>query len=236
RALFTLLFLLTASTVTAAEGKPSRLASPKLVSPKLTPPKDNQIVVAFVLTESSTMIDFAGPWEVFQDVMFDKDGHHLMPFRLYTVSDSRAPIRATGGMQIIPDYTFDDAPKPHVVVIGAQRGRSKKMIDWIRAQYSTADIVMSVCTGAFKLALTGLLDGKPATTHHDFYDRFTEEVPKAKLVRSSRFVQSDHKIYTAGGLTSGIDLALHIVELYYGRETAQRTATYMEYEGDGWKR
>jgi transcriptional regulator GlxA family with amidase domain len=49
-------------------------------------------------------------------------------------------------------------------------------------------------------------------------------------------VHAGDNIYTAGGLTSGIDLALHIVELYYGRETAQRTATYMEYEGTGWKR
>jgi transcriptional regulator GlxA family with amidase domain len=223
RTLSALLLLVTASTLGAAERK-------------LTPPADNRIVVAFVLTENSTMIDFAGPWEVFQDVMFDRNGQHTMPFQLYTVSDDRKPIRATGGMQIIPDYTFDDAPKPHVVVIGAQRGRSKKMIDWIRDQYATADVIMSVCTGAFKLALTGLLDGKPATTHHDFYDRFASEVPKAKLVRSSRFVQSDDKIYTAGGLTSGIDLALHIVERYYGRETAQRTATYMEYEGSSWKR
>ena len=203
---------------------------------KLTPPADHVINVAFVMSEGATMIDFAGPWEVFQDVMFDRNGEHIMPFRLYTVADTREPFRASAGMQIIPDYTFDDAPKPHVVVIGAQRGRSKKMVDWLRAQHGRADLVLSVCTGAFKLALTGLLDGKPATTHHDFYERFAAEVPKAKLVKSKRFVKSDDKIYTAGGLTSGIDLALHVVELYYGRETAQRTATYMEYESDGWKR
>lgn len=222
RSLFALFLLLLPLSLGAAERK-------------LSPPADNRIVVAFVMTEGATMIDFAGPWEVFQDVMFDKDGEHVMPFQLYTVSDSREPIRASAGMKIIPDYTFDDAPKAHVVVIGAQRGRSKKMIDWLRAQHGTADIVMSVCTGAFKLALTGLLDGKPATTHHDFYERFVAEVPKAKLVKSKRFVKGSDKIYTAGGLTSGIDLALHVVELYYGRETAQRTATYMEYESDGWK-
>ncbi|HEX2059248.1 MAG TPA: DJ-1/PfpI family protein [Thermoanaerobaculia bacterium] len=203
---------------------------------KLTPPADNRIRVAFVLTEGATMIDFAGPWEVFQDVMFDKDGRHVMPFELYTVSDTRAPIRTSGGMKVVPDYTFDDAPQPRVVVVGAQRGRSEKMLGWLRAQYGRADIVMSVCTGAFKLGLAGLLDGKRATTHHDFYDRFAKEVPKAELVKSTRFVKGDDKLYTAGGLTSGIDLALHVVELYYGRETAERTATYMEYESTSWKR
>jgi transcriptional regulator GlxA family with amidase domain len=203
---------------------------------KLKAPADNKIPVAFVLTESATMIDFAGPWEVFQDVMFDKDGTHTMPFQLYTVSDSRKPIRTSGGMQVVPDYTFADAPPPRIVVVGAQRGSSKEMLDWLRAQHGRADVVMSVCTGAWKLARAGLLDGKEATTHHDFYDSFARDFPKVKLVKSSRFVKSADNLYTAGGLTSGIDLALHIVEQYYGRETAQRTATYMEYEGTGWKR
>lgn len=202
----------------------------------LKPPADNEIRVAFVMTEGATMIDFAGPWEVFQDVMFDKDGQHLMPFRLYTVSDTRDPIRATGGMKIVPDYTFDDAPAPHVVVIGAQRGRSEKMLEWLRTQTKRADVVMSVCTGAFKLGLAGVLDGKTATTHHDFYGSFAEQFPKVKLVKSTRFVHAGGNIYTAGGLTSGIDLALHIVEQYYGRNLAERTAYYMEYESTGWKR
>ena len=202
---------------------------------QLKPPADNRIVVAFVMTEGATMIDFAGPWEVFQDVMFERNGQHVMPFQLYTVSDTRTPIRATGGMTIVPDYTFDDAPRPHIVVVGAQRGESPKMMEWLRAQRQHADVVMSVCTGAFKLAKAGLLDGKPATTHHDFYERFAEKYPKAQLVKSKRFVRSDDVVYTAGGLSSGIDLALHVVELYYGRQVAEKTAVYMEYEGKGWK-
>jgi transcriptional regulator GlxA family with amidase domain len=55
-------------------------------------------------------------------------------------------------------------------------------------------------------------------------------------VKSARFVEAAPTIFTAGGLSSGIDAALHLVDLYYGRETAQRTATYMEYEGTGWRR
>jgi transcriptional regulator GlxA family with amidase domain len=60
--------------------------------------------------------------------------------------------------------------------------------------------------------------------------------PKVSLERGVRYVQSDAVIFTAGGLTSGIDLALHVVELYFGREAAARTARYMEYEGKGWSR
>jgi transcriptional regulator GlxA family with amidase domain len=203
------------------------------------PPAKGSILVAFVLTEGATVIDFAGPWEVFQDVMVESRGSSAdeqMPFRLFTVSDSKEPLRATGGLRIVPDYTFDDAPQPRIVVIGAQAGKSPKMIDWMRRMTKQSDVVMSVCTGAFKLALTGALEGKPATTHHEYYDAFQARFPGVRLVRGKRFVRSDPGIFTAGGLTSGIDLALHVVELYFGREAAERTARYMEYEGTGWQR
>jgi transcriptional regulator GlxA family with amidase domain len=204
---------------------------------KLTPPGDGPIPVAFVLTESATMIDFAGPWEVFQDVMLHEPGTpHRGGFRLYTVSDSRKPIRTSGGMTVVPEYTFADAPPAKIVVVGAQRGSSPEMMEWLRRSRKESDIVMSVCTGAFKLARAGLLDGKTATTHHDFYDDLSRDFPKIKVVKDKRFVQTDDVVYTAGGLTSGIDLALHVVEMYFGRGVAQQTADYMEYEGTGWKR
>ena len=93
---------------------------------------------------------------------------------------------------------------------------------------------MSVCTGAFQLARAGLLKGIPATTHHDFFDSFAKEFPDVELRRGLRFVDSG-RIATAGGLTSGIDLALHIVSRYFGVETAAATATYMEYSSDAWR-
>jgi transcriptional regulator GlxA family with amidase domain len=198
------------------------------------PSARDDIPVAFVLTEGSTMIDFAGPWEVFQDVMLTEGGGMRHPFRLYTVSESRATIRASGGMQIVPDYTFADAPLPRVVVVPAQRG-APQLADWLRKIRGKADVVMSVCTGAFQLGAAGLLDGKPATTHHDFFDQFQTRFPNVKLQRGLRFVQTDDVVFTAGGLSSGIDLALHIVERYYGRQVAERTAIYMEYQGEGWK-
>lgn len=196
----------------------------------LKPPK-GKIRVAFALTEGATMIDFAGPWEVFQDVHVDGD----MPFRLYTVSTTRDPIRTSGGMTVVPDYTFDNAPEPDIVIVGAQSG-SPQLIEWLRQMRSKADVIASVCTGAFQLARAGLLDGKQATTHHDFYDEFAQRFPKVKLVRGQRFIESDAVVLTAGGLTSGIDLALHIVQRYFGREVAARTAVYMEYQSTGWER
>ena len=199
---------------------------------KLTPPKEGPIRVAVVMTQHATMIDFAGPWEVFQDT---ERPNGESACELYTVGASREPIETSAGMKVIPDYTFADAPVPHVVVIGAQMG-AKELPEWLRSMHAKDAVILSVCTGAFKVAQAGLLDGLSATTHHDFYDRFAEQHPKVKLVKSARYVEAAPDIFTAGGLTSGIDAALHLVDLYFGRETAQRTATYMEYESTGWRR
>src|SRR5437764_2607218 len=188
------------------------------------------IPVAFVISEGAVVIDFGGPWEVFRDVMLPSGDH---PFRLYTVSDKTAPITAGGGMKIVPDYTFANAPTPKVIVIPAQSEQSKAMLDWIRQSTKNTDVTMSVCTGAFVLARTGLLDGKSATTFHAAFNRFAMEFPKIQLKRGARFVENGN-LATAGGLSSGIDLALRVVERYYGREVATQTAYTMEYQGQGW--
>lgn len=204
----------------------------------LEPPARGKIKVAFVMTEGATMIDFAGPWEVFQDVHVPSRGSSMadmMPFELYTVSQTLEPIRTTGGMKVIPDYTFANAPMPDVVVVGAQRG-SKDLTGWLQEVAPHVDVLMSVCTGAFKVAEAGLFDGKRATTHHDFFDRFEERFPEVELIRGTRFVEADDVVSSAGGLTSGIDLALHVVARYFGEEVAARTAEYMEYESEGWRR
>lgn len=207
----------------------------------LIPPKSGTIKVAFVLSEGATMIDFAGPWEVFENVMLDGKGDDMdasMPFELYTVAPSRAPIHTSGshhlGMTVTPDYSFADAPIPDIVVIGAQSG-GPGLSEWLQKVHTQDHIIMSVCTGAFKVAKAGLFDGLPATTHHAFFDQFSNEFPKVKLVQSVRYVQSSPTLFSAGGLTSGIDLALHVVDEYYGAAAAQKTADYMEYQGTGWK-
>jgi len=215
---FTLVFLPCSGTL--AEAGASRFR----------PTANGPIPVAFVVTESANVIDFAGPWEVFQDTAVP--GAQTSAFRLYTVSDTRSPVTLTGGLTLIPDYTFENAPTPSVIVVGAQRG-SPRMLQWLRKVNadSRTDALMSVCTGAFKLADAGLLDGKHATTHHDFFDEFARRFPKVELDRSARYVESAPHLFTAGGLTSGFDLALHIVALYYGEDAARNTAKYMEYRG-----
>jgi putative intracellular protease/amidase/YHS domain-containing protein len=196
----------------------------------LVPPTKGPIPVAFVVSDGAVVIDFAGPWEVFQDV-HDAQGHGF--FNLYTVAETNKPVTASAGLKIVPNYTFQTAPSPKVIVIPAQNGESTAMLEWIRKSTKTTDVTMSVCTGAYVLARTGLLSGKAATTHHSAYSDFAMEFPNIQLKRGARFVE-DGNLASSGGLSSGIDLALRVVERYYGRERAEQTTNMMEYQGQGW--
>lgn len=113
------------------------------------------INVAFVVGNSANVMDFAGPWEVFQDTMID--GWDRMAFHLFMVSDRREPIEVTGGMRVLPKHAFGDAdlPQPGIIVMGAQGEHTAAKIAWIREAGRNAEVVMSVCTGAFLLAQTG---------------------------------------------------------------------------------
>ena len=213
---------------TDAQSNPNRVAT---ATASLKPPDKGQIPVAFLISDGAVVIDFCGPWEVFQDVTIP--GSEEMPFHLYTVAETRKPIRTSGGMQIVPDYTIQDAPPPKVIVIPAQSSRSPALLDWIKKSSKTSDVTMSVCTGAFVLAKTGLLKGKTATTYHGAFGRFAMDFPDIQLKRGARFVENGN-LATAGGLSSGIDLALRVVERYYGRDVAKKTAYNMEYQGEGW--
>ena len=133
------------------------LATPAAAEPAetdLVAPREGKIRVAVVVGPQATVIDFAGPWEVFQDVHVEGRGEThdaMMPFSLFTVAETRDVVTVTGGMKIVPDHTFDDAPQPQVIVVPALRG-SPRLHEWLRSAGSEADVVMSVCTGAFQLA------------------------------------------------------------------------------------
>jgi len=218
----------------------SDVAATATAARPLKAPPTGPINVAFIISKGANVMDIAGAWEVFEDTMLTSKGQPwtggddmVMPFNLYTVSDSKDPVDANG-LTVIPTYTFADAPKPRIIVIPAQRGRSDAQKSWLLANSKTADVTMSVCVGASMLAAYGLLDGEEATTHHLYEQGLQQRYPAVHFVGGMRFVEND-KVSTAAGLTSGIDLALHVVERYYGRTIAQATADYMEYHSGLWK-
>jgi transcriptional regulator GlxA family with amidase domain len=197
---------------------------------RLVLPESRPVKVAFVVSDGTTLIDMAGPMQVFDQIQAPG-----IPFQTFTVSQTREPIKA-GTMTIIPDHTFVDAPEADIVVVGAQSGNSQPYLDYLRQMTARGRLMLSVCTGVSKFARAGILDGLEATSHHDYIEQLQRLFPKVHFVPDKAWVHSAPTIYTAGGETSGIELSLHIVELYFDHNVAVKTARYMEYRGPDWQR
>jgi transcriptional regulator GlxA family with amidase domain/YHS domain-containing protein len=199
----------------------------------LQEPASGTIRVAFLIASGAEVVDFAGPWGVFEYVHIGDARRN--PFELYTVAVGPQAVRVSGGMTIVPNHGLDNAPGPDIVVVPALdlEELAPEALDWLRHVHERTVVTMSVCNGAFVLGRAGLLDGRSATTHHQGYTSLQAMFPAVTVLRGRRFVE-DGRIATSGGLTSGIDLALRIVERFYGRDTARRTASNLEYQGTGW--
>lgn len=181
--------------------------------------------VAILVFEGVELLDFAGPAEVFIVA------NNKRSFRVFTVGPTTNLTKTMGGITIKPDYSFENAPSADVVVIPGGNTRSVKPdgIKWIRKASESAEVVMSVCFGAYLLAEAKLLDGVTATTHKWAIEGLQAAAPKCKVVTNRRFVDSG-KIVTTGGVTAGIDGALHVVERLAGADVADWTAdSWMEH-------
>jgi transcriptional regulator GlxA family with amidase domain len=184
--------------------------------------------VAILIFKDVQIIDYSGPYEAFADAGYD----------VFTVAEAKDPITTSAGdgQTITPKYTLADAPQADIVVIPGGSGPGVRavrtdaaVLDWIKRQTVHAMHTMSVCNGAPTLANTGLLDGLTATTTAVNLSWLKEHYPKIKVVSDQRVVDNG-KILTAGGLSAGIDGALHVIEVMDGRDVARTVALDMEYD------
>jgi transcriptional regulator GlxA family with amidase domain len=229
--------LLTMATLLGGLGAPTALLAaasghaqgpvvasvPNLGKP-LHPPAHGPVQVGFVIGPDLVAIDLFGPWAAFSDANMTNMGAPL--FRAYAIAASTAPLDVDG-LKIQPQYSFASAPPPHVLVVPMQQSLPAT-IAYVKTASVHADVTMSVCTGAFLVAKAGLFDGLKATTHHSGYDAFEQMFPEVTLVRGPKYVEN-RDVSSSGGETSGIDLALRVVERYYGAEAAKSAAYNMEY-------
>ena len=187
--------------------------------------------LAILIFDGVQIIDYTGPYETFGHT-YSNDGE---PFNIYTVSEKTNAITTAMGMSVNPKYNFETAPRPDVLLVpgGDVRAQvdSPTVIKWIQDTTQNAEIVMSVCNGAFILAKAGLLDGMEATTTSNLIPLLRKQAPNVKVVDDRRFVDTG-KIITTAGLSSGIDGALHVIERLFGKGTAQMAALGMEYNWD----
>ena len=200
--------------------------------------------VAILVFDGVQIIDYTGPYEA-----LGASGRNV-----YTVAEKPDVITTAMGMEVVPNYTFANQPKPDIILVpgggnsgepsartprgvGAQLN-NEAVLRWIRESAAQSKYVMSICNGAFLLQKAGLLDGLSATTTAGYIDYLGTVAPKTKVVYDQRYVDNG-KIITAGGLSSGIDGALHLIEKLDGRGAAVGTALGMEYNwqpDSGWAR
>ena len=188
---------------------------------------NDRLNVAILVWPGAELLDFAGPAEVFAAA-----GQHRL-FHVYLVGLDKNPTRAQGSVTVQPEFTLADCPAPDVIVIPGGNMQpvegNAAILNWVKQRSAGAQIMLSVCTGAFVLAEAGLLDGSAATTHHFGQETLASLYPRIKVVRDRRYVDNG-KFITAGGVSAGIDAALHVVEKLAGRDVAEWTANeWMEY-------
>ena len=194
--------------------------------------RDERPGAAILIFDGVQIIDYTGPYEV-----LGQGG-----YRVFTVAETKQPLRTAMGMTVVPEYSFADAPPAEILVVpgGSVVGPtgSAATLQWVKRRHDESRQTMSVCNGAFILAKAGLLDGLRATTFYGLIDELRAEAPKTKVVNDQRYVDNG-RIVTTAGLSSGIDGALHIIEKLRGQGTAQATALHMEYDwhpDSGWAR
>jgi transcriptional regulator GlxA family with amidase domain len=167
--------------------------------------------VQIVLFDGVQSLDVTGPLEVFS---------LAGGYRVTTASVDGAPVRTSSGLRLVPDGHLSDKSDT-LVVPGGQgtRDPQPEVVAWLRAHGDEPKRVMSVCTGAFLLAEAGLLDDRRATTHWLYCDSLAGRHPKVDVDPEPIFVR-DGRISTSAGVTTGIDLALALVEEDRGRDVA----------------
>ncbi|GCE03443.1 DJ-1/PfpI family protein [Dictyobacter aurantiacus] len=203
--------------------------------------------VGILLYDHVDLTDVAGPYEVFHIAAHTVDDAPKLlparttsdkhPFLIRTVSSNGQLLRANNGLRLQPDYAFEQAPEFDIVVIPGSSlivldqicTQEKEVIRWIARASTHCQLMTSVCTGAFLLAEAGLLDGKRATTHWSAFDQFEQRFPQIQLQRAGKFVD-EGTIVTAGGVTSGFNMALHVVERLLGEDVAQLTARDIDFQ------
>ncbi|MEH7225682.1 DJ-1/PfpI family protein [Bacillus sp. JJ1566] len=200
--------------------------------------------VGILLFDYVDVLDFAGPAEVLSLTAKNKAEQaltlykkHLLPtrpFEVYTLSETGEEIKTHSDIKVKPDFSIDNSPELDILLIpgGPLRAvqdvaKNKKIIEWI-ITHKGIDFICSVCTGAYILGETGLLNGKKATTHHLALKLLQEKYPEINVLSDRKVVQ-DGNIITSGGVSSGINMALHLVEQIMGKSAAERTAKTIEF-------
>jgi transcriptional regulator GlxA family with amidase domain len=191
--------------------------------------------VGIYIFKDVEVLDFAGPYGVFSTASRVHQRSHpqeKIPYSVQLIAAESGAIEARGGMRILPDFRCSQCPRIDILIVPGglveRELERDELLGWIRSLSQSAEIVASVCTGAFILAKAGLLEGLSATTHWEDIEEFSQLLPNVQAIKNKRWVE-EGRILTSAGISAGIDMSLHIVSMLEGQDLADLTARQMDY-------
>ncbi len=153
-------------------------------------------------------------------------------------SNENAPVKLTNGMQILPNFCLGTAPEVNTVFIPPIWGnpdavikQNEPLIQWLVERYNAGCQFVATGTGVCLLASAGLLDGKVATTHWYYFDKFERKYPKVNL-KKHHFITQDEPITSIGSINALLDFVLYLIERNYGKEVSQVVEQHYSHEID----
>lgn len=182
--------------------------------------------IGFLLYPDCQSLDVSGPFEAFHfaDLMLGVLGRANAPaYQSIVIAEASGPVRTMSGLEIVATHGCHDVVGglDTLIVMGGigceDASRNAVLVGWVRSIAPKSRRIVSICSGAFILAAAGLLDRRRATTHWMYADRLAKAYPSAQVDASRLFIR-DGNVYTSGGITAGIDLALALVEEDLGTE------------------
>jgi transcriptional regulator GlxA family with amidase domain len=181
--------------------------------------------IGFFIFDGITALDLVGPMEAFAAAV---DSTGTPQYELVTVAKAKRDVRAENGLVIRPREVLANVGRLDTIVIPGGRGlrehsTCKAIADWLTVNSKRVRRVVSICTGIYGVANSGLLDGREVTTHWRFAQDVQARFPKLRVNAASIFLV-DGKFYTSAGITSGIDLSLALIEEDCGRSIALSVA------------
>ena len=182
-----------------------------------------------MLFDGINALDVVGPMDAFATACVPNNGRSKRScYELLTIGLTKKEVAAESGLILRPGTTLATCPKLDTLIIPGGRGlrearTNRTVAKWIESRAATTRRMVSVCTGIFGLAPTGLLDNKTVTTHWRFAEDLSRRFPAVKVDANALFLRDGH-IYTSAGITAGIDLSLALIEEDFGRAAALTVA------------
>jgi transcriptional regulator GlxA family with amidase domain len=188
--------------------------------------------VEFLAFPDVQLLDVAGPFQVLAGANRQaEETGQPQPYKLKVVAPVPGPIISSAGLAFLADpLPPADLPLDTLIIAGGHGVRAafrdRSLVDWVRQRAGVTRRVTSVCSGAFILAATGLLNGRRATTHWDNCAALAAIFPAVRVEQDPIYI-NDGTIWTSAGVTAGIDMALALVEADLGRAMATTVARHL---------